>query len=112
MELLANILVAVSFLMLLVWIPFWGISLSRFRSRLLEVDPDLYHSAGFDTISMIMIQGGGPPAAQRFLYGGEYQSHADYTVRRYGDRLVLLRKLILLPFGLLALNLFIRLSAA
>ena len=110
MILFANILVVVAFVSLLVWVPLWGIALSRFRSRLLTVDPELYHSAGFDTISMLMIGGGGPPLAQQFLNAGGYRSHADDEVRRYGDRLVSLRWLVVLPFALLVINLVIRLA--
>ena len=80
------------------------IYLGRLRARLLDTDPDLYYSAGFDTLTMFLVQGAGPEGVQNSLTGREFEHHADAQVRHYASRFMFCRTLFVVAIGLIVMS--------
>ena len=108
---IANTLVVIALIVVLTGAAGLAIYLGRLRARLLEIDPDLYYSAGFDTLTMFLVQGAGPEGVQDFLTGREFEHHADAQVRHYASRFMFCRTLFVVAIALIVLSGMLRLVA-
>jgi len=95
-----------AFILVLLGAGCMALFLGRLRAQLKKVDPDLLHSLGFDTGSMILLHPG-PLEVQEFLLQRRYQDHFDVQVRHNAAMVMFSRKLyvasailILASFGL------------